>query len=220
MKRKIFLFFILFIITIVFPSFSFAHPGNTDAYGCHTCRTNCPSWGLYYGEYHCHTPKTYIEPLPIYVPVYIPPPRPNVICNSVNATNVFIPNNEGTFFVNFDWDDVQTAQGYSIAIYKYAFGDPGPNQDTVTSDWVFSNVTTGDWHVAIKSNINNVWSNICDWTIQVPEWYPPPTLTTSFPTSTSSTINSFSISDIPITSFLFFGIAGYLFYLLVKRVKK
>ena len=22
-----------------------AHPGNTDAYGCHTCRTNCSKWG-------------------------------------------------------------------------------------------------------------------------------------------------------------------------------
>lgn len=34
-----------------------AHPGNTDSSGCHTCRTNCPSWGLSYGEYHCHNSK-------------------------------------------------------------------------------------------------------------------------------------------------------------------
>lgn len=39
-----------------------AHPGNTDSSGCHTCQTNCPSWGLSYGEYHCHTPK--YEPPP------------------------------------------------------------------------------------------------------------------------------------------------------------
>lgn len=31
-----------------------AHPGRTDAAGCHTCRTNCPKWGLDFGEYHCH----------------------------------------------------------------------------------------------------------------------------------------------------------------------
>lgn len=31
-----------------------AHPGRTDSSGCHTCRTNCESWGLSYGEYHCH----------------------------------------------------------------------------------------------------------------------------------------------------------------------
>jgi hypothetical protein len=31
-----------------------AHPGRTDANGGHTCRTNCASWGLGYGEYHYH----------------------------------------------------------------------------------------------------------------------------------------------------------------------
>lgn len=36
------------------PRTAFAHPGGTDARGCHTCRTNCPSYGLSTGEYHCH----------------------------------------------------------------------------------------------------------------------------------------------------------------------
>lgn len=40
-----------------------AHPGNTDAYGCHTCRTNCASWGLSTGEYHCHNAKTLPQPV-------------------------------------------------------------------------------------------------------------------------------------------------------------
>jgi len=31
-----------------------AHPGRTDANGCHVCKTNCASWGLKRGEYHCH----------------------------------------------------------------------------------------------------------------------------------------------------------------------
>ena len=39
-----------------------AHPGRTDAYGCHTCRTNCPNWGLSSGEYHCHNAKTLPQP--------------------------------------------------------------------------------------------------------------------------------------------------------------
>jgi len=30
------------------------HPGRTNRYGCHYCRTNCERWGLEYGEYHCH----------------------------------------------------------------------------------------------------------------------------------------------------------------------
>lgn len=40
----------------------FAHPGRTDSFGCHTCRTNCPKWGLSYGEYHCHRSKGLLQP--------------------------------------------------------------------------------------------------------------------------------------------------------------
>ncbi len=31
-----------------------AHPGRTDANGCHYCRTNCEQYGLQQDEYHCH----------------------------------------------------------------------------------------------------------------------------------------------------------------------
>lgn len=41
-----------------------AHPGRTDQYGCHTCRTNCPRWGLSFGEYHCHKSKGLPQPKP------------------------------------------------------------------------------------------------------------------------------------------------------------
>ncbi|MDP3661618.1 MAG: YHYH domain-containing protein [bacterium] len=52
------------ILTVVFllPSIVFAHPGRTDAYGCHTCKTNCPKWGLSYSEYHCHNSKGLPQP--------------------------------------------------------------------------------------------------------------------------------------------------------------
>lgn len=53
---------IVFLITLAIPSISFAHPGRTDASGCHTCRTNCASWGLSTGEYHCHRSKGVIQP--------------------------------------------------------------------------------------------------------------------------------------------------------------
>src|SRR3989344_4784217 len=46
----------------VFPLVASAHPGRTDSYGCHTCRTNCSSWGLSYGEYHCHRAKSLPQP--------------------------------------------------------------------------------------------------------------------------------------------------------------
>ncbi len=49
-RFKILIFFIL----VIFPITIFAHPGKTDANGCHVCRTNCEKWGLSDGEYHCH----------------------------------------------------------------------------------------------------------------------------------------------------------------------
>ena len=47
----------LIVLTFIFPSVSFAHPGRTDSSGGHTCRTNCASWGLSTGEYHFHRSK-------------------------------------------------------------------------------------------------------------------------------------------------------------------
>ncbi len=51
-------------LLLLVPIASFAHPGRTDSYGCHTCRTNCPSWGLSSGEYHCHHAKALPQPEP------------------------------------------------------------------------------------------------------------------------------------------------------------
>ena len=51
MKRK---FYMLILLLTIMPTMVFAHPGRTDSSGCHTCRTNCASWGLSDGEYHCH----------------------------------------------------------------------------------------------------------------------------------------------------------------------
>jgi len=57
-------FLIISLLTVLFlPTSVFAHPGRTDSSGCHTCRTNCPSWGLSTGEYHCHRAKALPQPL-------------------------------------------------------------------------------------------------------------------------------------------------------------
>ena len=50
---------LLFLFTFIFTLFfstepTQAHPGNTDDRGGHTCRTNCSSWNLNYGQYHFH----------------------------------------------------------------------------------------------------------------------------------------------------------------------
>jgi len=48
-------------VCVLITSPALAHPGNTDASGGHTCRTNCESWGLSYGEYHYHNGGYYEE---------------------------------------------------------------------------------------------------------------------------------------------------------------
>lgn len=45
---------LIFAICLLHIEKSRAHPGRTDSSGGHTCRTNCESWGLNYGEYHYH----------------------------------------------------------------------------------------------------------------------------------------------------------------------
>lgn len=50
------------LLGLFMPSVIFAHPGRTDSYGCHTCKTNCAKWGLNMGEYHCHQAKALPQP--------------------------------------------------------------------------------------------------------------------------------------------------------------
>jgi hypothetical protein len=93
-----------------------AHPGRTDANGGHTCRTNCESWGLGYGEYHSHggggssaggsTGESYTAPvqevvalptntpLPLRLPTKIPtrvPTRPPTPTVTVTPSPTAIP---------------------------------------------------------------------------------------------------------------------------------
>ncbi len=51
-----------FIALLLLSSVALAHPGRTNSSGCHTCKTNCPNWGLAYGEYHCHKAKALPQP--------------------------------------------------------------------------------------------------------------------------------------------------------------
>lgn len=51
---KIYISILLLLVTFFQSLTTYAHPGNTDGNGGHTCRTNCPKWGLNYGEYHYH----------------------------------------------------------------------------------------------------------------------------------------------------------------------
>lgn len=53
---------LIILACFIFPVIVHAHPGRTDSSGCHTCRTNCSSWGLSNGEYHCHRAKAAPQP--------------------------------------------------------------------------------------------------------------------------------------------------------------
>lgn len=63
MKKIKFKIVILIIVAmLIMPNSVLAHPGRTDSSGCHKCNganTNCAQWGLYDGEYHCHSGNTY-----------------------------------------------------------------------------------------------------------------------------------------------------------------
>lgn len=55
---------LILLPVLIFPAMAYGHPGRTDSSGGHTCRTNCPDWGLSYGEYHYHGYTPDPEPSP------------------------------------------------------------------------------------------------------------------------------------------------------------
>ncbi|OGZ44267.1 MAG: hypothetical protein A2756_05370 [Candidatus Ryanbacteria bacterium RIFCSPHIGHO2_01_FULL_48_27] len=102
MQQRRSLTLVALFLTLSLPGIVSAHPGNTDASGCHTCRTNCPKWGLSTGEYHCHRAKALPQPKePIRshndgttelwldyknpAPTVTPTPTPKPTTSSVNA---------------------------------------------------------------------------------------------------------------------------------------
>lgn len=86
----------LLLGVLVTPIVAYAHPGRTDGSGCHTCRTNCSSWGLSSGEYHCHQSKGVIQPVaPIHsvknvggIGHTIPAPEYSIPKNNTQAKSV------------------------------------------------------------------------------------------------------------------------------------
>jgi micrococcal nuclease len=101
------------VVTILFALIFFASV--PDSSGCHTCRTNCSSWGLSYGEYHCHgggtvnppvqniqpiqqqviqqpTSTPYILPIPTYTPIptLTPTPKSKYIETEMDKKKMFL----------------------------------------------------------------------------------------------------------------------------------
>lgn len=173
MKGVLQIGFIICLLVLPFRS-TYAHPGRTDSSGCHTCKTNCSSWGLSQGEYHCHgggsspSAGTGSSPQSFYsapvIPTELPPLFPNIDA-TVKKT---FDNKTKAYTLSVDWPDISWSSGYSIALSKKAGANPGPLTDTTYSKWQFSKVNPGTWYINIKARKGTQWSNTSYWKVEVP----------------------------------------------------
>jgi len=185
--------FLLLIITLFF-FFSFnkisAHSGRTNSSGCHNCNV-----GSCAGTYHCHNggyvPPVYVAPAPVIPENPIKSARWDFIQTETNPY----------YNILFKWEE-NVSRYYSITIEKIPGADPGPNYDTTETSYLFKNITPGKWYVNMKASVDNSWSKILYWTIDVPSWIEPtptptptdtpiPTLFIDTPTSNKSFFSSF-----------------------------
>jgi len=157
MKKIIGVVLIFFFIAVMRID---AHSGRTDSSGGHNCNV-----GACAGTYHYHNGGGGYNPPPVYVP---PIPKTPDIQASILPT----PNEDGTFNVFMDWNDVPNT-GFSVALSKYAGADPGPLTDTTDSEFTFTNVYPGTYYANMKVGVNGTWTNPIYWTVEVPEWYQP-----------------------------------------------
>lgn len=217
MNIKILVSFIIFTMTIAFPSFSFAHPGNTASDGCHYCRTNCARWGYTYGTRHSHGGNTCNCNAPV-DPLYCRPPTPTNPLVNMNATYTLHPNyDQETFDVDIELND-SNPTSYSVTLNKCAGCDPGPMVDFYTKKFSFVDVRPGRWYMNVKKEVGGYWSSTIYWYFDFPEWYPPPE-PTSIPEPTIQSIQS-KAGESPLLTYAMIGGAGYLGYYLFNRKKK
>lgn len=179
----------LLIILLLFPASIFAQSGccswhggvcGCTSYGPKLCCDGTASPSCYCSNYSSPQ-RIYI---PVYTPVYIPPPAPKF--PQMTATHHFEPNYYQSFTLYMTLDDPSPSK-YSAVINKCAGCDPGPLVDFNSPSFTFASITTGKWYVNVKKDINGVWSTVSYWTLEVPEWYPPPT---PIPTPTLSTLQT------------------------------
>jgi len=204
MLKKDFILLLLLIICLLAPAISFAHPGNTASDGCHYCWTNCERWGEVYGQRHCH--GGYRAPAPA---VYNP-------LEYMQATKTLYPNNDGTTFdIDIELAD-SNPSFYSVTLNKCNGCNPGPTADFYTPKFSFVNVKPGRWYMNVKKEVNNYWTITTVWTLDIPDWYPPPEPTSNpIPTETQSQSKD---GEIPLTTYAGMGVGGYLAYKLLKRI--
>lgn len=140
-----------------------------------------------------------------------------VFPTSTTATWNWTPNDNKTFYVTVNLDDSSPSK-YSAVLSKCKGCDPGPLVDFYSNKFTFQNIKPGTWYLNVKKEIDEYWSNTVYWTVNIPEWYSPPTPTIRLlPTSVSNS-NSSNNSEMGILSYLGLGTLGYGGYYFVKQI--
>jgi len=163
---------VAFLVIIFFLqiNLTLAHPGNTDSSGGHTCRTNCPRWGLEYGEYHFHGGRTYSSPT-----YYYQKPKtqiPEYLIKDVQAviSPKLIDNGLGCGYeVSAKIDN---PNGFS---YKTSF--TRSNRDDATQqigqNAVYEDITPGKWYLNLKiTSLDYDLPSLVYWETNIPEIIP------------------------------------------------
>lgn len=136
MKKNLLIFGLVIAFYLLLPTTKTqAHPGNTDSSGGHTCRTNCTSWGLEYGQYHFHNRTSYPS---FSYPSYTPP-APTITVKSFLVSKVFeydkivIADSSDYYIVTTGYGCFSTTFYEGQTIYIDTYSSPSYFDDIYTS---------------------------------------------------------------------------------------
>ncbi len=98
--------------------------------------------------------------------IYVCFPLPDV---PKNASWVFTQNNNCNQDVDITWDKTQNSSYFSVSLAKSAGINPGPNSDTSTNNYRFTDIESGSWYLNLKSGNKCGWSKVYYWKIDIPK---------------------------------------------------
>ncbi len=164
MLKKLLGFLLFFFVILSFVPHVIASQGCCSYHGGQSyCDSSSGRWVCADGTYSPSCTCGYVPPPIVYRPQ--PPKAPDM-----QASFTYIPNADGrTYNVLMNWSNVANT-GFSIALHRYAGGDPGPLIDTMGNTWTFQNVAPGTYYADMKVGVNGIWSNVTYWTVNVPQW--------------------------------------------------
>jgi hypothetical protein len=198
---RVILYILIVFLTLALPSITYARSfrsSSSDVYVHGYYRKNgtyvqphyrsAPD-GIISNNYSCiDDGKCGLSGASSYVPVFIPTPTPIIIPDNpiTKGSGIFNQMSRKPYYiVHARWFAIGDRE-YSIALSKYAGSDPGPNTDTTTSEFIFNNVEPGKWYINLKSKVENQWSKVTYFTVDIPPWTLPTPILTLTPTSIPS----------------------------------